>query len=171
MENLTVSYAPHIHGNNNITKIMRDVIIALVPAFLGSLYFFGVQSLILVLTSAAFCVLFEYMWNKLTKKENTTGDCSAIVTGILLAFCLPATLPLYMVIIGDAFAIIIVKCFYGGIGQNFVNPALAARAFLLACWPLEMSTYSAPKDPFGCMSCVDATSSATPLSVIKSYLQ
>lgn len=168
MNNLTISYSPHIHGENNIRKIMLDVLIALIPAFIGSLYFFGINALVTVVTSVAFSVLFEYAWNKITKKENTTKDFSAMVTGALLAFSLPPEIPLYMVIIGDAFAIIIVKCFYGGIGQNFVNPALAARAFLLACWPVAMTSYSAPNDPFSIFAnSVDATSGATPLNVIK----
>ncbi|MBQ4526535.1 MAG: RnfABCDGE type electron transport complex subunit D [Clostridia bacterium] len=168
MNNLTVSYSPHIHGKENISKIMRDVIIALVPAMLGSIYFFGITALIVIATSVAFCVLFEYIWNKLIKKDNTTNDLSAIVTGILLALTLPPTIPLYMIIIGDAFAIIIVKCFYGGLGQNFVNPALAARAFLLACWPVAMTSFSKPQDPFGIFGKnVDSLSGATPLAVIK----
>lgn len=167
MDKLIVSYTPHIHGKNNIRNIMRDVIIALIPALLASIYFFGFTSLVTVLTSVAFCVLFEYIWNKATKKENSTGDLSAIVTGMLLAFSLPAGIPLYMVMIGDAFAIIIVKCFYGGLGQNFVNPALAARAFLLACWPVAMTTFVAPSDPASLFAGIDAVSGATPLAVIK----
>ncbi len=167
MANLVISYSPHIKGKNNIRAFMRDVIIALMPALLGSVYFFGLEALLVCLTSAAFCVLFEFIWDKLTGKENTTGDLTAIVTGILLAFCLPASIPLYMVVIGDAFAIIIVKCFFGGAGNNFVNPALAARAFLLACWPVELTTYPVPKDPFGWFSSFDAVSGATPLAVIK----
>lgn len=164
---LILSYAPHIHGKDNVSQIMRDVIIALMPALLGAVYFFGIDALIVTLTSAAFCVLFEFIWNKLTKKPNSTGDLSAIVTGILLAFSLPSSIPLYMVIVGDAFAIIIVKCFYGGIGQNFVNPALAARAFLLACWPIAMTTYPVPVDRLDIFSITDAVSGATPLAVIK----
>lgn len=164
---LTVSYAPHIRGKDNISHIMRDVIIALIPALLGAIYFFGIDALVVTLTSVAFCVLFEYIWDKLIKKPNTTGDLSAIVTGILLAFSLPSSIPLYMVIIGDAFAIIVVKCFYGGIGQNFVNPALAARAFLLACWPIAMTSYPIPSDSFGLFGVSDAVSGATPLAIIK----
>lgn len=164
---LIVSYAPHIRARDNVSSIMRDVIIALIPALICAVYFFGIDALIVCCTSAAFCVLFEYIWNKLTKKENTTGDLSAIVTGLLLAFCLPSGIPLYMLVIGDAFAIIIVKCFYGGIGQNFVNPALSARAFLLACWPVAMTTFVAPSDAFGLFG-VDALSSATPLAALNS---
>lgn len=168
MENkLVVSYAPHIHGKENITKIMGDVIIALIPCMIGALYFFGLSALITMATSAAFCVLFEFIWDKLTKKENTTKDLSAIVTGLLLSLSLPPSIPLYMVIIGDAFAIIIVKCFYGGIGQNFVNPALSARAFLLACYPIAMTSYSNPGTFKTFFTSTDAVSSATPLNVIK----
>ncbi len=168
MNNLTISYSPHIHGENNIRKIMLDVLIALIPAFIGSLYFFGLKALVTVATSVAFSVLFEYAWNKITKKGNTTNDFSAMVTGVLFAFSLPPQIPLYMVIIGNAFAIIIVKCFYGGIGQNFVNPALAARAFLLACWPVAMTSYCPPNDPLSLFSSsVDVTSGATPLNVLK----
>lgn len=164
---LLVSYAPHIRGKENVSHIMRDVIIALMPALIGAIYFFGMKALIVTATSAAFCVLFEYLWNKITGKPNSCGDLSAIVTGILLAFSMPAGIPLYMIIIGDAFAIIVVKCFYGGLGQNFVNPALAARAFLLACWPIAMTSYPAPYDSLGLFGSANAVSGATPLAVIK----
>lgn len=168
LENIVISYSPHVHGGENIKKIMRDVIIALIPALLGSLYFFGFRSLVLIITSAAFCVLFEYLWDKAVKKNNTTKDLSAIVTGILLAFSMPVNVPLYVIIVGDAFAIIVVKCFYGGIGQNFVNPALAARAFLLACWPVAMTSWVKVNDSLGLFGKafvnVDAVTSATPLS-------
>ncbi len=164
---LLVSYAPHIRGEKNVSHIMRDVIIALMPALIGAIYLFGMKALIVTATSAAFCVLFEYLWNKITGKPNSCGDLSAIVTGILLAYSMPANIPLYMLIIGDAFAIIVVKCFYGGLGHNFVNPALAARAFLLACWPIAMTSYPAPYDGLGLFGSANAVSGATPLAVIK----
>ncbi len=164
---LIVSYAPHIRAKDRVSSVMRDVIIALIPALICAVYFFGIPALIVSCTSVAFCVLFEYIWNKLTKKENTTGDLSAIVTGLLLAFTLPSGIPLYMLIIGDAFAIIVVKCFYGGLGQNFVNPALAARAFLLACWPIAMTSFSAPSDSLSLFG-ADAVTGATPLAVLNS---
>ena len=164
---LIVSYAPHIRGKENVAGIMRDVIIALIPALLGGIYFFGFRALLITLTSAAFCVLFEFIWNKLTGKANSTWDLSAIVTGVLLAFTLPSTIPLYMLIIGDAFAIIVVKCFYGGLGNNFVNPALAARAFLLACWPIAMTAFPAPFDKLALFEKANTITGATPLAVIK----
>jgi len=168
MDKLTVSYTPHIHGANNIRKIMLDVIIALMPASIGAIYFFGLSALVEIVSSVAFSVLFEYLWNKAIKKENTTGDLSAVVTGLLLALTLPSGVPLWMVMIGDAFAIVVVKCFYGGIGQNFVNPALAARAFLLACWPVAMTSFESPNDFLRLFnSGVDAVSGPTPLAVIK----
>lgn len=158
-DKLIVSYAPHIRKERYISTSMRDVLIALIPALIGSVFFFGIRSLIVVAVSVTTCVLSEYMWNKLLKKKNSITDLSAAVTGVLLAFCMPPSIPLYMVIVGGVFAIIIVKCFFGGIGHNIVNPALAARAFLLACWPVAMTDWTIPK--------ADAVSGATPLAVMK----
>lgn len=158
-DKLIVSYAPHIRKERYISTSMRDVLIALIPALIGSVFFFGIRSLIVVAVSVTTCVLSEYMWNKLLKKKNSITDLSAAVTGVLLAFCMPPSIPLYMVIFGGVFAIIIVKCFFGGIGHNIVNPALAARAFLLACWPVAMTDWTIPK--------ADAVSGATPLAVMK----
>ncbi len=171
MENnsLKVSYAPHIRGCDNVRRTMLDVIIALIPSLLGGIYFFGINSLILTLTSVASCVFFEYLWSRILKKQNTTADLSAVVTGILLAFCVPPTLPLYMIVIASAFSIIIVKCFFGGIGQNIVNPALAGRAFMLASWPVEMTRFTPPQDKFNLFidKITDATTGATPLAYLK----
>ncbi len=168
MDKLIVSYTPHTHGENNVRKIMLDVIIALLPASLAGIYFFGIDALIAIVSSIAFSVLFEHLWCKAIKKANTTSDLSAVVTGLLLALTLPAGTPLWIIMIGDAFAIIVVKCFYGGIGQNFVNPALAARAFLLACWPVALTSFPGPKDCFGIFGTgIDAVSGSTPLVVIK----
>jgi len=158
-DKLIVSYAPHIRKERYISTSMRDVLIALIPALIGSVFFFGIRSLIVVAVSVITCVLSEYIWNKLLKKKNSITDLSAAVTGVLLAFCMPPSIPLYMVIVGGVFAIIIVKCFFGGIGHNIVNPALAARAFLLACWPVAMTDWTIPK--------ADAVSGATPLAVMK----
>jgi len=162
MDKLTVSYTPHIHGANNIRKIMLDVIIALMPASIGAIYFFGLSALVEIVSSVAFSVLFEYLWNKAIKKENTTGDLSAVVTGLLLALTLPSGVPLWMVMIGDAFAIVVVKCFYGGIGQNFANPAITARVFLLISFAGTLGGGAVPK----VASNPDLVSGATPLAVI-----
>lgn len=158
-EKLNVSYAPHIRTERYISTTMRDVLIALVPALCGGVYFFGIRALIVTLVSVCACMLSEYIWTVLAKKKNSLPDLSAAVTGVLLAFCMPPSVPYYMVTVGAVFAIIIVKSFFGGLGQNIVNPALAARAFLLACWPVAMTDYSIPG--------ADAVSGATPLAVMK----
>lgn len=170
MENnkLTVSYSPHIRGKDNVRGTMLRVILSLMPALIGGVYFFGINSLVLTLTSVASCVLFEYLWCYFTKKKNTTYDLSAVVTGILLSFCVPPTLPLYMIIIASAFSIIIVKCFFGGIGHNIVNPALAGRAFLLASWPVEMTNFIQPQDRLSIFTDISKTvTGATPLAYLK----
>ena len=112
-ENLNVSYAPHIRKDRYISTTMRDVIIALLPALIGSVYFFGIRALVVTLVSVAACVLSEYIWNRLCKKEQSVTDLSAAVTGILLAMTLPSSVPLYSPVAGGVFAIIIVKCFFG----------------------------------------------------------
>ena len=128
---LTVSASPHRRTVDTTRGIMLDVVIALMPALVLSVVLFGFRALLVTLTSVVFCVLFEFLSRKAMKRENTIGDLSAVVTGILLAFNLPSTIPLWMVIIGDAVAIIVVKQFFGGIGQNFVNPALVGRIVLM----------------------------------------
>ncbi len=163
-----VSYAPHIRSNDSIASTMLDVIIALVPALAGGVFFFGLRALSVCLVTVAACVVSEFIWDKATGKENTIGDLSAVVTGMLLSFCLPPAIPYYMAIVGGVFAIIVVKMFFGGIGQNFVNPALAARGFLLASWPVAMTKFTAPMTKLSVFtSNADAVSSATPLAVIK----
>ena len=148
---------------------MLDVIIALMPALVGGIYFFGINALYLTLISVASCVTFEYLWCKITKTPNTTGDLSAVITGILLAYSVPPALPPYMLVCAGAFSIIIVKCCFGGIGQNIVNPALAGRAFLLAGWPTEMTSYTQPNDMLSLFSKgdLDTVTGATPLAYIK----
>ena len=155
-ENLNISYAPHIRKDRYISTTMRDVLIALMPALIGSVFFFGARSLVITLLSVASCVISEFIWNKACKKEQSVGDLSAAVTGLILALCLPVRVPFYIPVAGGIFAIIIVKCFFGGLGQNIVNPALASRAFLLASWPVAMTTWG-----------VDGVSSATPLAMLK----
>ena len=155
-ENLSISYAPHIRKDRYISTTMRDVIIALIPALIGSVYFFGISSLVVSAISIVSCVLSEYIWNKACKKDNSVNDLSAVVTGLLLAMTLPAGVPWYIPAVGGIFAIVIVKCFFGGLGQNIVNPALAARAFLLASWPVAMTTWE-----------INGLTGATPLAMLK----
>ena len=162
---LTISSSPHVHSPQTTTTIMRDVLIALVPALLGSVYFFGFRPLLVTLISAAACVFFEWSWCRLLKKPSRIYDLSAMVTGVLLAFVCPPTIPYWCVIIGDFFAIIVVKQLFGGIGKNFLNPALAGRAFMFS-WPVFMSTwvkvgFSNAAPIFGG---ADIVTSATPLA-------
>lgn len=156
---LIVSSSPHIRSEESVKRIMLDVIIALIPAMIGSVYFFGINALKLILISIASSLFFEAAIQKLFKKDITINDYSAIITGILLAFNLPANAPWWIPIFGAGFAIIIVKQFFGGLGSNFMNPALAARAVLLASWPNVMSTYVLPG--------ADAITGATPLAIMK----
>ena len=137
-EKLVVSHAPHIGTKDSTTQIMLDVVIALLPALIAGILVMGYRAGVVTVLSVLACVFFEWAWNKILKKDSTVGDLSAVVTGMLLAFNLPVTIPLWMVVIGAFFAIIIVKQFFGGIGHNFMNPALGARAFLLASWALAM---------------------------------
>ncbi len=158
-KSLIVSSSPHIRSNESIQRIMLDVIIALVPAMIGSVYFFGLNALKLILISVASSVFFEAITQKFFHKEITINDLSAVITGILLAFNLPATAPWWIPVAGSAFAIIIVKQFFGGLGSNFMNPALAARAMLLVSWPTHMSTFTGTRP--------DVMTSATPLAIMK----
>ncbi len=162
---LTISSSPHAHSPVTTQTIMRDVLIALAPALIGSVYFFGFRALMVTLVSAAACVFFEWGYRKLMKKDSTVYDLSAVVTGVLLAFVCPVTIPYWMLIVGDFFAIVVVKQLFGGIGKNFVNPALAARAFLF-CWPSVMSTWVQPgfSNRVGIFSTADAVTGATALS-------
>lgn len=162
---LSISSSPHVHSPVTTQSIMRDVLIALAPALAGSIYFFGPRALILTLLSAGACVFFEWAYRKILKLDSTVSDLSAAVTGVLLAFVCPVTIPYWCILIGDFFAIILVKQLFGGIGKNFVNPALAARAFLFS-WPAIMSTWITPGPGSwaGMWSTVDAVTSATPLA-------
>lgn len=159
---LTVSASPHKRTGDTTRGIMLDVIIAMLPALVLSVILFGPRTLVVTLVSVVFCVLFEFLSRKAMKRENTIGDLSAVVTGILLAFNLPSTMPIWMVIIGDAVAIIVVKQFFGGIGQNFVNPALVGRIVLMASFPVAISDYPAPFE--WKIGAVDAVTTATPLA-------
>ena len=165
MDNLIVSYAPHIRSARSTKKLMADVVIALIPALIAGIVFFGLPALVHTLVCVASCMFFEFIWEKIFKLPITVFDFSAIITGMLLAFNLPVSAPYWIGVVGSAFAIIIVKMFFGGLGNNFVNPALAGRAFLLACWPVIMTKWTSPK--FNLSLTTDAVSTATPLGALK----
>ena len=156
-----VAYQPQVKTHRDTRHIMLDVIIALMPAAAWAVYQFGLNALILMLVSCASAVFFEWGYRKLMKKEQTIDDLSAVVTGLMLAMTLPPSTPWWIPVIGDFFAIVIVKQLYGGIGKNFLNPALAGRAFLMASYASIMGTYSVPRSLKGV---VDAVTMATPLS-------
>ena len=164
---LTISSSPHAHSPVTTQTIMRDVLIALVPALLGSIYFFGFRSLLVTLVSAAACVFFEWGFCKVRKLHCKTYDLSAVVTGVLLAFVCPVTIPYWTIILGDFFAIVLVKMLFGGLGKNIVNPALAGRAFLFS-WPVLMSNWVKVgfSNAAGLLSTADAVTAATPLAVM-----
>lgn len=160
-EKLIVSSSPHIRTKEDTSYIMKQVILALLPATAAGIYYFRVQGLITILACVIGCVGSEWLYCKITKKNSTIHDLSAVVTGLLLAFNVPAGLPIWMCLFGSIFSIIVVKMLFGGIGFNFLNPALAGRAFLLASFPVAMTTWLKPgANP-------DAVTTATPLSFLK----
>lgn len=160
-----ISTAPHINSKQTTQKIMRDVIIALTPAMFVALIMFGIKALIVLITSITSCVVFEYFLSRRLGIKNTIEDLSAVVTGILLALNLPATMPVWMVIIGAFAAIGIAKMAFGGIGKNIFNPALVGRVFLFISFPVQMTSWIKPHllDFFN----IDASTTATPLNVLK----
>ena len=162
---LTISSSPHVHSPVSTRTIMRDVLIALTPALVGAVYYFGFRALMVTLISVAACVFFEWGYCKLTKMNCKVYDLSAVVTGVLLAFVCPVTIPYWTIIIGDFFAIVIVKMLFGGVGRNIVNPALAGRAFLMS-WALLMTNWVAVgfQNAAGLLNTVDAVTAATPLA-------
>jgi len=159
MDRFTLSFSPHIRDNSSVTRIMLDVIIALLPATIAGVYFFGTQALIVIIVSILAAVGAEALIQFLCKKPVTVIDLSAVVTGLLLALNLPPSVPLYIPIVGSVFAIAVCKQVFGGLGNNFINPALAARVFLAAAWPVAMTTWTNPG--------VDTIASATPLALLK----
>ena len=168
-EPIIVSASPHVHSDRTSKKLMYDVVIALIPAFLVSLYIFGIGALIVTSVAVISCILFEYLIQKYLLKTNVTiGDGSALITGILLAFNLPSNLPIWMIIVGSLVAIGVAKSSFGGLGFNIFNPALVGRVFLLISFPVEMTTWPTPIE--NQTNIVDAVSGATPLSIIKEGL-
>ncbi len=162
MEKLVVSSSPHVHTHENVSRIMGDVIISLIPACIAGVLFFGIRSAVVILTAVAACMASEWIYEKIIKKETTLSDLSAAVTGILLGMNMPPSIPLWMVAVGGAFAIVVVKQLYGGLGKNFLNPALAGRCFMVIAWAGAMTTFSP-----AAFSGADAVSSATPLALMK----
>ena len=173
-DRLIVTASPHIRDTSTTRGLMGNVVIALLPAVLAAGLIFGVQALVLVAVTTLACVAFEYIYEKLLKKPNTVGDLSAVVTGIILALNMPVGMPLWIAVVGAFVAIIITKQLFGGLGKNFMNPALGGRAFLMLCYPVAMTTWVAPGIGTGAwadllggtktMAGVDIVSSATPLS-------
>ena len=161
---LKVSAPPHISTKDDVSTIMYDVILALMPAMIAGAYLFGYRAIIIVLISVLSSVAFEILWNKALNKQPSTNDLTAVVSGILLGFNMPVTVPLWMPVVGSFFMIIIVKMCFGGLGHNFMNPALAGRAFLMASWPAAMTRFVAPFSRLDIVDVTDAITSATPLS-------
>src|SRR5574344_1732523 len=165
MNQLIVSPAPHVHNSDSVAKNMYSVVIALVPAYLAALYFFGLGALLVSLTAVVSCVLFEYLIQRfLLKTKPSVWDGSAILTGLLLAFNLPSNLPIWMVILGALVAIGIGKMSFGGLGNNIFNPALVGRVFLLISFPVEMTSWP---EPGQLTVYLDAITAATPLTILK----
>lgn len=170
-----VSAAPHARSPITTNSIMKDVAIALVPAGLFGIFNFGIHALMVIVVTILACVVTEYLYCKMMKMPSTVGDYSAVVTGVLLAFNLPANFPLWMAAIGAVFAILVVKMLFGGLGQNFMNPALAARAFLLISFPVRMTSFAIEKITTPSVSqyiqkgalAIDGVSGATPLAALK----
>ncbi|MGN0629029.1 MAG: RnfABCDGE type electron transport complex subunit D [Oscillospiraceae bacterium] len=161
MENkLIVSVSPHVFGKRNTTGVMLEVVIALLPAVVASVLFFGMRAALVIGVCAAACVVFEYLFTLLCKRPTTVGDLSAVVTGVLLALNLPATIPIWQAVIGCFVAIVIVKCLFGGLGCNFANPAITARVIMLIAFTGEMTAAVFPNSE------VDTVASATPLAVL-----
>lgn len=161
----TVASSPHITSGESVRRAMLDVMIALLPALGVSAYFFGPRVLIITLVSMVSCVLFEFLYRLVMRKHQSIGDLSACVTGMLLAMCLPANAPYWIAAVGAFFAIVIVKQLYGGLGKNFMNPALAGRVFLFS-FPTLMNTWAAAGTDYWCglSMAVDAVTSATPMA-------
>ncbi|MBE5948845.1 MAG: RnfABCDGE type electron transport complex subunit D [Lachnospiraceae bacterium] len=162
-----VSTSPHVRSSATTQRIMLDVAIALVPAGAFGIYRFGIKALVLMLVCIAGCVLTEYLYELIMKKTITIMDCSALVTGMLLAYNLPVSMPVWMALIGSVFAILVVKMVFGGLGQNFMNPALGGRCFLVASFGSYMNDFSEGIVDAVSNATADAVSGATPLATLK----
>ena len=163
--NLIGSSSPHIRTKGGAGHIMGEVLLAMLLPLLFAVYNFGPRALAATAVSVAGCCAFEWLYRAALKKDNTLGDLSAAVTGVLIAFVCPVTIPYWMLLIGDFFAIVVVKQLFGGIGKNFLNPALAARAFMLS-WAGEMSTWVGPRSSAALWGAVDAATYPTPMALL-----
>lgn len=168
MNMFTISGSPHVHGEENVKKIMYTVVYALVPAMLVSIYFFGLDSIRVLLISVMACLFFEWVIQKyLIKGPITINDGSAVVAGLLLAFNIPANIPAYIIIIGALVTIGVGKMSFGGLGKNIFNPALVGRVFMLVSFPVQMTTWPLPKPLFGGGAITDAITGPTALGILK----
>ena len=171
---LTISSSPHIRAGHSTASIMRDVCIALTPALLFSIWLYGFRVLTVTLVSVAACVFFEWAYRRMMKKDNTVRDGSAALTGLLLAMVSPPSVPYWVIVLGGAFAILVVKQLYGGIGKNFLNPALAGRALMMTSWASIMTAWAKPHTWLNIASnytaegALDGITAATPLAALKS---
>ena len=161
MSSLIVNVSPHIRAKDSTQTIMRDVLIALIPAVVASVIFFGFRALLVEVISVVFAMFFEWGFEKVCKRKNTIGDLSAAVTGLILALNLPVTIPVWQIIFGDLVAIVVVKQLFGGIGHNFANPAITARIVMLLAFAGPMTNWVAPN-----LAAADAVTSATPLVLL-----
>lgn len=165
-EHYILSSSPHTHARNSVSRIMLDVIIALLPTTAMGIWFFGMKAVWVIATCISTCVLTEALCRLAMKRENTIGDFSAVLTGLLLALNLPSGIPLWMAVVGSVFAIAVAKQVFGGLGMNPFNPALAARAFMLISFTGAMTTWVRPLS-HGASSTVDAVTTATPLVALR----
>lgn len=171
MNKLIISVSPHLKGNFSTTKIMLDVLIALIPALVASVFLFGLRALLLIAVCVTASVLAEFLFEKAIKRPVTVSDLTAVITGILLAFNLPVSIPVWQAVFGSVVAIIVVKQLFGGVGMNFANPAITARIILLVSFGTSMTNWVAP-DAIGLLNIntADLTTSATPLAELSSRL-
>ena len=170
LSKVVVTSSPHIKAQDDTRSLMLDVILALVPALAVAIFTFGARALVLTVATILSCVIFALLYCQVVHKPSTIGALSAVVPGILVAFNVPVAAPIWMPVIGGAFAIIVVKMLFGGIGKNFMNPALGARAFMMASWPALMTTWVQPHQSislFGSVDVTDAISTSTPLATMK----
>ena len=168
MGNLSVSVSPHIHHKDTTHRIMLDVLIALVPAFIASILIFGARAAVVTCVCLVSCILFEWVFSKITKRPNTIGDYSACITGVLLAFNLPVTIPIWQAVFGSAVAIILVKQLFGGLGKNFANPAITARIVMFLAFSVTMTNWTSPYESASLwVYPIDGVAGATPLALLK----